>query len=716
MGIREAREVLKLYFGYDKFRPGQEEIVTSVLEKRDTVVLMPTGGGKSICYQVPGLVMPGISVVVSPLIALMKDQVEALLSNGVQAAYLNSSQSSAEQQRVEQQCYDGKLKMLYVSPEKLLSAGFFSFLKSLKINLFAIDEAHCISAWGHDFRPEYLQLKNLKLQFPDVPVIALTATADRLTQRDILTQLYLQDPKVFISSFDRPNIYLQVKPGQKRMEAILDFLEERPFQPGIIYCLSRKATETMARKLQEKGYNADYYHAGLSARDREKVQEKFLQDNVMIMCATIAFGMGIDKSNVRWVIHYNLPKNLESYYQEIGRGGRDGAPAEALLFHSLGDVMTLRDFITQGGENSKEQALSLAKLDRMQQYAESTSCRRKTLMHYFGEEYQKDCGNCDICDNPPTSFNGTELAQKILSAVARTKETVASAQVVDILRGSRNQMTLNKGYDKLKTFGAGRDVPAQEWQRYIHQLINKGLLDIAYDEHGALKLNANSKEVLFDGKQVELVKFQPIDPKEEKEKRTKGKSRSAVENALFEHLRQLRKELAAERNIPPYVVFTDNTLQEIVEMRPTNKPAFLSISGVAQAKYEQYGEIFINAILGFLAQQADQQQARLKGTTHLVTYELLRQGKTLEEISEQRQVQMTTIFSHLATLYQQGYDVDLKPYLSDWEYERVREGILQTNQITAMKPIYDYLEGEIDYGKIRLAIGRYNREKEAVNR
>ncbi|MBA9078000.1 DNA helicase RecQ [Rufibacter quisquiliarum] len=707
----EAREVLKLYFGYDQFRPGQEEIISHVLAKRDTVVLMPTGGGKSVCYQVPGLVMPGITVVVSPLIALMKDQVEALLGNGVNAAYLNSSQSAKEQQQVEQQCFNGQLKMLYVSPEKLLSVGFFSFLKSLKINLFAIDEAHCISAWGHDFRPEYLQLKNLKLQFPEVPVIALTATADRLTQRDILTQLYLQDPKVFISSFDRPNIYLQVQPGQKRMEAILDFLEQRPFQPGIIYCLSRKATESLANKLKEKGFNADYYHAGMSARDRERVQEKFLQDNVQIMCATIAFGMGIDKSNVRWVIHYNLPKNLESYYQEIGRAGRDGASAEALLFYSFADVMTLRDIINQG--ENKEQALAHAKLDRMQQFAESTSCRRKTLMHYFGEEYPKDCGNCDICDNPPTSFNGTEYAQKILSAVARTQESVSAAQVVDILRGSRNQQSLSRGYDKLKTFGVGRDVAPQDWQRYIHQLINLGMLDIAYEEHGALKLNNGSKEVLFNGKNVELVKFQPVDPKEEKEKRQK-KSRSAVENALFEHLRQLRKELANERSIPPYVVFTDNTLQEIVEQRPTNKMAFLAISGVAQAKYEQYGETFINAILSFLAQQAEQQQARLKGTTHLVTYELLRQGKTPEQISEQRQVQLTTIFSHLATLYQQGYEVDLKPYLSDWEYSRVREGIIATKQTAALKPIFEYLDGEVDYLKIRLGIGRFNKEEGAL--
>lgn len=709
MAMQEAKEVLKHYFGYDQFRPGQEEIIANVLAKKDTIVLMPTGGGKSICYQVPGLVMPGISVVVSPLIALMKDQVVALQGNGVQAAFLNSSQSSKEQQQVEQLCYDGVLKMLYVSPEKLLSGGFFSFLKSLKINLFAIDEAHCISSWGHDFRPEYLQLKNLKLQFPHVPLIALTATADRLTQRDILTQLHLQDPKVFLSSFDRPNIYLQVKPGQKRMEAILDFLEAKPFQPGIIYCLSRKGTEAMAKKLQEKGYNADFYHAGLSSKDRDAVQEKFLQDNIMIMCATIAFGMGIDKSNVRWVIHYNLPKNLESYYQEIGRSGRDGSPAEALLFHSLGDVMMLREFITQGGENSKEQALSLAKLDRMQQYAESTSCRRKTLMHYFGEEYPQDCGHCDICDNPPTSFNGTELAQKVLSAVARTKERAPGAHVVDILRGSRNQQSLSKGYDQLKTFGAGRDVAAQDWQRYIHQLINKGILDIAYEEHGALKLNNNSKEVLFGEKRVELVQFKYTSPKEEKEKKT-GKSRNATTNALFEHLRQMRKELAQERNIPPYQVFSDNTLQEIVEMRPTNKLAFLAISGVGQAKYEQYGEIFINALLRFLAQQAEHQQASLKGTTHLVTYEMLRQGKSLEEISAQRQVQLTTLYSHLATLYQQGYDVDLQSYLSDWEYVKIKEAIEATKQTTAMKPVFDYLEGSIDYGKIRLALGRYLKE------
>ncbi|QHL86221.1 DNA helicase RecQ [Nibribacter ruber] len=713
MSVREAQEVLKLYFGYDKFRPGQEEIISNVLAKKDTIVLMPTGGGKSICYQVPGLVMPGLCVVVSPLIALMKDQVEALLGNGVNAGYLNSSQSSKEQQLIEQQCFDGRLKMLYVSPEKLLSAGFFSFLKRLQVNLFAIDEAHCISAWGHDFRPEYLQLKNLKLQFPEIPVIALTATADKLTQRDIQTQLYLENPRVFSSSFDRPNIYLQVQPGQKRMEAILDFLEDRPFQPGIIYCLSRKATESLAQKLKEKGYNADYYHAGLSAKDRDKVQERFLQDNVQIMCATIAFGMGIDKSNVRWVIHYNLPKNLESYYQEIGRAGRDGAAAEALLFHSLADVMTLRDIITQG-DNSKEQALSLAKLDRMQQYAESTSCRRKTLMHYFGEEFPRDCGHCDICDHPPTSFNGTELAQKILSAVARTKETIASAQVVDILRGSRNQMSLAKGYDKLKTFGVGRDLPPLEWQRYIHQLINQGLLEVAYDEHGALKLTKGSQDILFNGKKVELVKFQAVNPKEEKERAAKGKNRNPLATALFEHLRQLRKDLAQERGIAPYLVFNDNTLQEIAEERPTSKPAFLSISGVAQAKYEQYGEIFINAILTFLSQQSKAEQVKLKGATHLLTYEALKQGKSPEEISVERQLQLVTIFSHIATLFQQGYDVDLKPFLSESEYTRVHQAIVETGCTSAMKPIFEHLDCQIDYFKIRLALARFNKETATV--
>ncbi|MDQ3291207.1 MAG: RecQ family ATP-dependent DNA helicase, partial [Bacteroidota bacterium] len=418
--ITAAQQVLKKYYGYENFRPMQQEIISSILAKRDTVVLMPTGGGKSVCYQVPAMVMPGMCVVISPLIALMQDQVKALAANGINAAFLNSTQTAEVQYNIETACLGRAIKLLYVSPEKLLSPGFFSFLKRLQINLFAVDEAHCISAWGHDFRPEYTQLRTLKEQFPNVPVIALTATADRLTQKDIQEQLRLQDPAVFISSFDRPNINLSVLPGRNRFNRITDFLDSHKGQPGIIYCLSRNTTESLSQKLVAQGYKAAHYNAGMLATARATTQDAFLKDNIQIICATIAFGMGIDKSNVRWVIHYNLPKNIESYYQEIGRGGRDGAPANALLFYSFADVLALRKMLTEG--DKKQLNLQLAKLDRMQQYAEATSCRRRILLNYFGETLTKDCHNCDICRNPPASFDGTIHAQKALSAIARMLE------------------------------------------------------------------------------------------------------------------------------------------------------------------------------------------------------------------------------------------------------------------------------------------------------
>jgi ATP-dependent DNA helicase RecQ len=433
--LHDAQAALKKFFGYDTFRPMQADIVQTILNGRDVLVIMPTGGGKSICYQIPALVMEGICIVVSPLIALMKDQVEGLRANGVPAAFLNSSISYEEQRKVEERAYDGHLKLLYVSPEKLLSAGFFNFLKGLKINLFAIDEAHCISSWGHDFRPEYAQLRYLKEQFPEVPVVALTATADRATRKDIVLQLALPDPETFIASFDRPNLSLAVRPGQQRLKQIIDFIKERPGQSGIVYCLSRKETEDVALGLQNQGIKAEFYHAGLSPDRRDKVQTAFIKDSTPIIVATIAFGMGIDKSNIRWVIHYNLPKNMEGYYQEIGRAGRDGLNSDTLLFYSYGDLMRLQSMITESGQAE----LMQAKLDRMQQYAEASMCRRRILLSYFGEDLGKDCGNCDVCLHPPQRFDGTVLAQKALSAVARTQERIGVIMLVDILRGSQRK-------------------------------------------------------------------------------------------------------------------------------------------------------------------------------------------------------------------------------------------------------------------------------------
>lgn len=707
MEIREAREALKLYFGYDQFRPMQEQIISEVLQKNDVVVLMPTGGGKSICFQVPAVVMPGVCVVISPLIALMKDQVDALLENGVPAAYMNSSLTAEQQYTIENQCLANQLKLLYVSPEKLLSAGFLSFLKRLNISLFAIDEAHCISAWGHDFRPEYTQLKALKQQFPQVPVIALTATADRLTKKDIQEQLYLRNPKVFISSFDRPNINLTVKPGRDRFNKITEFLERHRGQPGIIYCLSRKATEAMASKLKANGFKATFYHAGMPAPQRAKAQEEFLRDNVQVVCATIAFGMGIDKSNVRWVIHYNLPKNIESYYQEIGRAGRDGAVADALLFYSYADVMNMRSMLTENETKKEQTELQLVKLERMQQFAEAAACRRRILLQYFGESMEQDCGNCDICRNPPTTFDGTLIVQKALSAIARTQEQVNMGLLVDVLRGSRNSQVLEAGYDKIKTYGAGRDTSVMDWQRYLHQMLNSGLVELAYDQNYTLKLTEHSRKVLFENQKVELVKFEESKAQETEVVKARPK-RELVKDALFERLRVLRKSIADAHNVPPYVVFTDSTLQEMAAEKPTNRIAMLAISGVGSQKYERYGHDFITEIMNFMTEEQSK-GTKLKGATHLVTLEALQKGLSPDEIAMQRNLNPVTVYSHMATLYEQGYAIDISKYVTKEEYTVIAKAIEKLGTESKLKDLFELLGEKYEYFKIRLSVAIYKK-------
>lgn len=602
MDLRNAQEALKKYFGYDHFRPMQAEIISKVYEGRDTLVLMPTGGGKSICYQIPAVTMPGMAIVVSPLISLMKDQVEGLRANGIRAAYLNSSLDELGQRLVEEEAMQNKLDLLYVSPEKLVSQNFLPLLKSARPCLFAIDEAHCISAWGHDFRPEYTQMRFLKREFPHTPIIALTATADKLTRRDIARQLQLNQPDVFIASFDRPNLSLEVRPGQRRLEQILAFLKQRPKQPGIIYCLSRRSTEELAEKLQAKGIAASFYHAGMDADERAAVQEDFINDRQQLICATVAFGMGIDKSNVRWVIHYNLPKNIESYYQEIGRAGRDGAQADTLLFYSYQDTMVLRDILQKN--ESEMLDLKLAKLERMQQYAEAVGCRRRILLSYFGEDAKEDCGNCDVCKNPPSAFDGTVIAQKALSAIHRLRQQVGMTTLIDVLRGSGKKEIYERGYHQIKTYGAGRDIPLLEWQHYLLQLLNLGYVEIAHEQHGALQLTPASQRLLFNGEKVQLVRFATIRERQQAERtQTKQSAKpERVRDALFEKLRLLRLELARERGLPPYIVFSDATLEEMAATRPANDEEMKHISGVGERKLHLYGSYFIEAIAAFSEQ------------------------------------------------------------------------------------------------------------------
>jgi ATP-dependent DNA helicase RecQ len=710
--MENAKAALKKYFGYDSFRPMQSEIVQAVYEGKDTLVLMPTGGGKSICFQIPALTLPGITLVVSPLIALMKDQVEGLKANGVPAAFINSSADSGSIMQTENDAIDGHLKILYVSPEKLVSQSFQSLLKRLKINLFAVDEAHCISAWGHDFRPEYTQLKFLKNQFPGVPMMALTATADKLTRKDILTQLDLKEPEIFISSFDRPNISLTIRPGQKRIEQIIDFLKKHPNQSGIIYCLSRRSCEEISNKLNDKGFKTDYYHADLPQQRRSKVQEDFINDRVNVICATIAFGMGIDKSNVRFVIHYNLPRNLEGYYQEIGRAGRDGLPSEALLFFSYADVMTYRDMIQQSEGDQTQKDLKIAKLNRMYEYAEAPVCRRKTVLFYFDEVYGRNCGNCDVCKNPPQYFDGTVAAQKALSAIKRTQEKVGMNMLVNILRGSRNREILDNGYDQLKTYGAGREYSFDDWLFLLMQMLHNGLIEIAYDDSHRLRVTTTGDTILFDQKKVNLAIPPVVQPKQGAPKVIELKpvtKTQQLRDELFERLRLLRRELAQRAGVPPYTIFSDATLTEMAEKRPVMDTDMLMISGVGERKLQQFGEVFINEIRRFMLDK-EESGVKVQGSTYLISWNMYQQGNSVEEIARQRNMSPTTVISHLCTMYERGEAVDYSDWISPEEMDIVKGALSLFTEPFVMKDIFEHFHQQYNFEKIRWAIAEHRRK------
>ena len=702
-------EALKKYFGYDSFRPQQSEIIDTVMAKQDCLVLMPTGGGKSVCFQIPAIIRDGLTVVISPLIALMKDQVEALRGNGVNAAFLNSSLSSAEQDQVMWQAKVGALKLLYIAPERLFAGNTFDFLREWNVSLFAIDEAHCISSWGHDFRPEYRQLSNLKVKFPNVPVIALTATADRVTRRDILKQLGIEDAKTFVASFDRPNLSLTVLPGRKRLQQIQSFISKHDGMPGIIYCLSRKGTETVAASLQNAGYRAEFYHAGLPSDKRSKVQEQFLKDDIQVIVATIAFGMGIDKSNVRWVIHYNLPSNVESFYQEIGRAGRDGSPSDTVLFYSYMDIITRQDMINNSEQSAEQKELLHAKLNRMKQYAEADICRRRILLSYFNEAVEKDCGNCDVCQNPRTRFDATIIAQKALSGIARTDQKVAMGMLIDILRGSRNRNVLQYGYDRLKTFGAGHDLRGEEWAEYISQLLNSGAMDIAYDEAHAFKLNPVSDQILRGERKVELVKFIPLSERKAKEEELLPKEKpkqEIIRDALFERLRILRKQMADALAVPPYVVFSDATLSEMAQKRPISEAQMKAVSGIGAEKFRRYGETFINEILAFAKENTQAGTRIAKGLTYVETFDLYKAGYSVKVISEKRNLNPVTILSHLIKLKEDGHSIDLKALIDDKSYETIVNAAkeMSIRKEDPIKPLFELLNEQFDYGQIRLAL------------
>lgn len=682
---------LKEYFGYDTFRLQQEEIITSVLNKKDTLVIMPTGGGKSICFQLPSLILKKTTLVISPLIALMKDQVDGCNANGISAAYFNSSQSTIEQEEIIHRVTKSDLKLLYVAPESI--ASIENIVNENYISCIAVDEAHCISSWGHDFRPSYQQLTFLKKLLPNIPIIALTATADKATRADIITQLGIPNAKQFITSFDRKNIRLTVRPADGRVDQILNFIAKQPNTSGIIYCLSRKTTEQLVDRLKTKKIDAAAYHAGLNFEERTKVQEDFIFDKTKIVCATIAFGMGIDKSNVRWVIHYNMPKNIEGYYQEIGRSGRDGLAANALLFHSYADVIQLRRF----AEGATNEEVQIAKLERMKQFAEATTCRRKILLSYFGELLAKNCDNCDVCKNPPQVFDGTIIAQKILSTIARVKENEAIGVLIDVLRGAKNATIIEKGLTSIKTYGIGQDISWKDWQHYIIQLINQGYAEIAFQHHNALKLTEFSNHVLFKEAKVSLTKPLEIsdkigNPKEKTKKTKKG-------SELFDRLRLLRHKIALDEDIPAYLVFSDATLQEIVDERPLSETDFLRISGVGQRKLEVYGNLFMNEIKAF-----NEEKKSKKEDTFKVTYEMYQQGLTIDEIAEKRNLKPTTIFSHIAKLYSDGKTISIYDFVTKEEVDSIKEAQKTLENPQTLKPYFDFFKEQIEYFKIRLAL------------
>lgn len=710
MLVQEPEKILKEYFGYTRFRPLQKEIISAILEDKDVLALMPTGGGKSLCYQVPALIKNGLCIVVSPLIALMKNQVAALAKHNIPAAYLNSTQSSEAQEMVENKCFNKEIKLLYISPEKLVNDTFLNFLKIIQVSMFAIDEAHCISSWGHDFRPEYGKLSRIKEEFPNKPIIALTATADKITRQDIINQLQLTDYHLFTAPFDRPNIRLNVTTGFHRLERIIKFLHSRPNQTGLIYCLTRQDTEEIATKLQEAGFAAACYHAGLNSEERSQVQREFLNDDLHIVCATVAFGMGIHKNNVRFVIHYNLPKNLESYYQEIGRAGRDQEISDAILFYSFKDVIHWRTLIAESKNNrdNDNHQLKMAKLARMQQYAEASICRRRILMNYFGETLEEDCGNCDVCRKPRSKFDATLLAKKALSACIRLKENVQIPVLIDVLRGNKTAVIAEKGYDQIKTFGSAADVSYHEWKDYLQQMINVGIFELAYDDEYVLKKGTLGHKVLYEEYQVTLA-LPEFDFSQQKDQ-PRSKSEMLYEE-LFEKLRIVRQEVAVEKEVPTKEVFNDYTLSELAKGRPTTLPNMEMISGVTPQKAETFGLPFLKLIREFLIEQYHNGE-KIKGALYLITHKFYEQDLTPEEIAREQGLPVEEIYEHLVKLYELGYEVELLKFINRQELDKILATLRLKENSVKQDELTQQFKEDYDAFKIKIAWAVYQKMQE----
>ena len=594
--MQKPLEVLKDIFGYSSFRDQQGAVIDSVVEGNDNLVIMPTGGGKSLCYQIPALVKEGLTVVVSPLIALMNDQVAALKQLDIAAEAMHSNIDEGLKRQIIDDIDKGILKMLYISPEGLLSGRFLEYLHSKNVSLFAIDEAHCVSVWGNDFRPEYVKLSRLKEAFPEIPVVALTATADHATQADIIAQLKLNEPKKFLSSFERTNIKTVVSSGLKRIQQISNFLLSHQGEAGIVYCLSRKSTEKVADDLRAQGYKARAYHARLPADEREEVQQEFQADEIQIVCATIAFGMGIDKPNIRWVIHYNMPKNIESYYQEIGRGGRDGKPAESLLFHSWGDYVSLKRFIDEGEATDQFKVVQSAKLERMWEFATAASCRTNLVLNYFGEYRNTKCDHCDNCLNPPELFDGTKYVQMALSAVIRSQESASLNLLIDVLRGSNRIEVRDSGLDKIKTFGIGRDVPFLDWKHYVTQMVNQGLVSIDFTDRSKLKSTPLSMPVLKGESTIMLSKFVPNDKKPKVKIPKLAIDVGHADQDLLAALKTWRIGLAKSQKVPAYVIMNNKALEQVASVLPQSSSELLAVDGIGRVKLMKYGDAILEIV------------------------------------------------------------------------------------------------------------------------
>ncbi|SDE79453.1 ATP-dependent DNA helicase RecQ [Mucilaginibacter pineti] len=717
---------LQKYFGYSAFRHQQEAIIEHVLNKQDVMALMPTGGGKSLCYQLPAVLLNGLTIVISPLIALMKDQVYSLNVTGIPAAFLNSAQNPEEQRQLVEKLRNNQIKLLYLAPERLFGNEnkLVPFLKTLNVVQIAIDEAHCISSWGHDFRPEYLMLAQLKVEFPDVPVIALTATADKLTQKDILEKLNLKNPAVFVSSFNRANINYKVVPKKNSFKQLIGFLNERKDESGIIYCLSRKSTEALAEDLKEEGFAAEAYHAGLNNEVKARNQEAFLRDDVKIMVATIAFGMGINKSNVRYVVHIDLPKNIEGYYQETGRAGRDGLASEALLLYSPGDAGKLQHFARIDG-NEEQSRIMLNKLNDMVKYCQLQSCRRQYLMNYFDEAFPPNCGSCDVCLTEFKRFDGTLIAQKALSAVARLNERFGVNYVIDFLRGSKTEK-IREEHKLLKTYGIGADISKTDWQRYIRELITTGYLQMGGQEYPILNLTPQSQAVLKGLQKVEFIESEVTEDAHINE------PAPPHEAELLSRLKTVRHGIAELENVPAYIIVSDATLLEMATYLPQSLDELRLISGFGDVKLARYGRELLQPVKDYstqkglaskIAYKSPKRERKVKtrsaekttksrksDDTRTQTLAMYKQGKGVTEIASARGLSPMTIESHLSVFIETG-EIDILEIVSEDKIPAIKDAV-ESYGNERLAPLKEILGDNYSYGEIKAVISWMNKGSE----